>query len=233
MKKLKLITFVGTSLFEHYYYDKGKNSERRSYNTFAAQLYPFEDWYDHKVTQDLQEVEDTVTRGGNIWQDDECSAEVRSILKIYQAIKQPLEVYLIATDTVLSVKAALLVKEWFDPNNNTYPDIQIHFELPKAYFETQDQSLHIVKNLNFAKSNDYRAGVQNLRQLLEVQLGIVKQPKGFTLNITAGYKAITPLLTMLAYRHKIPLYYMYHEASVLSAVPLIEYDLNDLGQFIK
>ncbi|EAY27845.1 hypothetical protein [Microscilla marina] len=233
MKKLKLITFVGTSLFEHYYYGKGKDSERRHYNNLAKQLHPFGHWAYPKIKQDLQEVEDTVTRGGVIWQDDECSAEIRSILKIYNEIKMPLEVFLIATDTVLSVQAALLVKEWFTPDKNHCPHINIHFSLPNVDFATQGKSLHIVKDLNFAKGNHYRVGVQNLRQLLEKQLGMAQKPKDFVLNITAGYKAITPLLTLLAYQHGIPLYYMYHETNALSAVPLIEYNLKDLKQFIK
>lgn len=236
MKKLKLITFVGVSFFEHYYYDKQNNvnkSEQSYYDRFAKQLYTFDDWNDRTVQKSLEKITKIVTRNGSVWKDNQGAAEIRSICKIDQEIKQPLEVYLIATDTVLSVKAALLVKEWFARKKSTYPDIQIHFELPKVDFDTQAQSLHIVKNLNFTKINDYRAGVQNLRQLLEMQLGIAGHPQGFVFNITAGYKAITPLLTMLAYRHKIPLYYMYHENNPLSAVSLIEYDLDDLGQFIK
>jgi hypothetical protein len=236
MKKMKLVTFVGTSLFEHYYYGQNNNSgrsEQNRYGAFAKQMYSFEHWNFPKTVKDLQNVVDTVTRDDSIWQNDECSAEIRSILKIHQTTGVPLEVHLIATDTVLSVQAALLVKEWFRAERNHYPNINIHFELPKVRLDAQNKSLHIVKNLNFKKNNDYKAGVQNLQQLLEKQLGIAAHPQEFMLNITAGYKAITPLITLLAYKHNIPLYYMYHETSALSAVPLINYNLQDLKQFIK
>ncbi|WP_299458257.1 hypothetical protein [uncultured Microscilla sp.] len=226
MKKLKLITFVGTSLFENF--QKCTTDRFIEFENLAEQLPTFAEWY--HLGNKTKKLSAKVTKQKRFWQKDRCSAEVGSILKIAEQTNQTIEVHLLATDTTLSVLAAVLVKQWFAENHTNIT--KVHFELPpeKTHpFDAQSKSRHIVKNLNFKQGNDYEAGLWNLRQVLDNEVNLAKKAGDICmLNITAGYKAIIPMVTLLAYARDVGLLYMYDEQHSLASTPLIKYDLKSL-----
>lgn len=213
----KIITTVGTSLFENYVKsNEGKKDKRFSppLNDFKEKAYPFEKWNDRVVKNNLSKLEVLKT-----WYNENpnASAEIKSILKIKEQIESEVEVHLIATDTVLSVKAAELVKEWFDCNNS---NITVHFEIPEN-LSNYDDSLFVIKHLRIDTKVNYNKGFSNLIMVLDKVCN-----QNTILNITGGYKSIIPVLTIFGQINGLPLKYIYNENELKAPPQLVT--INDL-----
>lgn len=161
---------------------------------------------------------------------DGLSAEITSIREITAKFSgQTLCIHLVASDTVLSVAAAVFIKEWFNQEKvrKAYPEIEeVHFEIPKFPFKEQGNERHVAKDLNVEDDNDFQKGFIHLFEILD---GInqeiweknrdTKNSKrhSMILNITGGYKAIAPVLTMYGQLYKIPVKYIYDENKLTNA----------------
>lgn len=225
----KIISFVGTSLFENY--QKIHKLKCKDFEVLRDKLAPFDnDWYQDGTRLACDRIEKEVTKKPQFWRKGEdASAEIKSLLKIAKKEPQPVEVQLIATDTVLSVLAATLIKKWFAMKEGNTNISQVHFELPKDPLDSQRNSRHIIKQLNFRKTHgkedNYKMGFQNLDWLLAQETAATKKTgQQLIFNITAGYKAVIPMMTLLAYTKNIPLKYMYDDLHPSAEIPLIEYD---------
>lgn len=242
-----VITTVGTSLFENY-----MSSEVRTY--FREQDVNHEDIskalknlrdknaseYDAKCTEIADKIEPHIK---NLWlkgiskkkkewffTDDEeqlneyASAEIESIIKIQKDLNQKVQVYLICTDTVLSVLAAELITDFFnseDFRKTKCPDIKVKFE---------QADKHIAKNLRVSSDDEYQKGFLSLMEIVNTEIEEEKErnknikkenEKGCILNITGGYKAIIPVMTLIGQIKEVPLIYLY-EDSDQSKKPLVQ-----------
>lgn len=223
MKPYRIITFVGTSMFDNY--QRKTKPEFTEFTTLQREVAPFKEWY--RKEQSRTVITRKVTGKSGFWRPENLCAEVKSILKITHKLKQSPEVHLVTSDTILSVLAATLIQQWFRERSYS---VKIDFGLPdEKYYELKQQrhSRHIVSQLNFKKGNDYEQGLKNLQWLLQQEINYAKsQQQLLIFNITAGYKAITPYVVLLAQIHQIPLMYMYHDEKHLTANdPLVEYHL--------
>lgn len=140
------------------------------------------------------------------------SAEIASIIAIQKELGEKVRVHLLSTDTILSVLAAELIKQWFEEEGNKerYPGItKVAFERPEPRFENNDTENHVVKDLRIDSNEDYEKGATNILEVLNRTTD-----KNTILNITGGYKAIVPLLTIWAQIKKIQLKYLFNESEL-------------------
>jgi CRISPR/Cas system-associated protein Csm6 len=232
-----IITTVGTSILENYSSTdvkdciqeswqpigtylkdiKDKSISSADYNNFDIEIDEikpiiFDNWFKgiHKVKNE---------KGEWKWKKEinvlnqNASAEIASILAIAQA-ERKIKVHLIATDTVLSVLAAELIKAWFDAS--AY-DFEVDFIRPEK-LESQKDSSHIIHQLRISSNEDYQEGFMNL---VEVLTELIKKDNTI-LNITGGYKAIIPIMTLIGQIKNVPLKYIYEESNLNDKTELVE-----------
>lgn len=221
----KIITTVGTSIFTNYQDGKIKAQLGRDYASIdvslertriksdgaevpAAGIHASE--FEPHVRTLKEIIEDFWYEYPSLGQPNAgASAEVASILKIAEAEVEPCEVHLIATDTLQSVLAAELIVGWFEK----FPQPKVSkvlFQGQETAFETQKDSDFVVKDLRVESHKDYEKGFFNLLELLD-KLSKAEKKGGHELvfNVTGGYKALIPVLTLYAQIERIPLKYLY------------------------
>ena len=197
----KLITTVGTSLITNNleigiikeYFDKLKNNSYEKDNRRA-----------NKLKEELKKI--------NTDKPTIC-AEIDSIRKIANEIKEDIEVYLIATDTILSPICAEYIQKWFENNKLNYSKISFYDKItiiPKLRIEKPDSD---------KENKDYF--YEGFQTLIEKLLEFSKGDKENTIfNITGGYKGIIPIITIIAQLEGIKLNYLFEEST----------DLIEIGQ---
>jgi len=216
-----IVTTVGTSIITNYLSPEGKRQVGNKYVPIDAQ------WKGLSIDKntDLEAVEIHNPRYRNSVEGIRkvlkhrwfakadgtpnvlASAEISSILKI--AGGRPCSVHLLATDTLQSVLAATLIRDWFEQFKDQYK-IEVLFQLPSTEFNKQDDNDFVVKDLKVSAQSDYNKGVLNLFFCLN-KIKELYQEENVLLNITAGYKAIIPLVSLWAQISRIPVYYLYNE----------------------
>ncbi len=216
----QIITTVGTSLFTNFQQEEVKNRYGRDYASVsidealkrisdekpkAADIYA--GTFKHYVKSIQENIED-YWFGGKFTDNKRASAEIASIIEI--AREEPaeqFEVHLVATDTLLSVLAAEMIRDWFSKHKQLAPNVtEVVFQRTEADFHLQEQSDYVVKDLRTDSQSDYENGIMNLLELLNK---ITK--KEAILNITGGYKAIVPIVTVWAQIKKVHLKYLFNE----------------------
>jgi CRISPR/Cas system-associated protein Csm6 len=243
-----IITTVGTSLFENYgqaksLFDKKgirfnpvkKHNEKDIIKKIEAIKKEVKkaDYINCYKIEDLKEIirknwlKGIAKDSDNEWdftEKIEClneyaSAEIESIIKIQEVEKQKVQVYLICTDTVLSVLAAGLITEFFnceDFGKNEYPNIEV-------------KKTEIAIDLGVSDNDKYQKGFLSLMEIVNSEIDAEKErnkdkkgnKKGCILNITGGYKAIIPIMTLIGQIREVPLNYLY-EDNEQNEKPLLE-----------
>ncbi len=238
----KIITTVGTSIFENYRqtflnkdksidnaYDNLKNKKAKELNlsnTDVITLIGDEEDYGMlhsflkgkviKENKQWKEINDENTLNTH------ASAEISSIIKIYETENCTLKVRLLASDTVLSVLAAKLIKEWFDEakKNDKYKSIEVIFN-----DNVSSPNADYIENLRTDISKeDLFDGFNNL---IEKVIEISKDDKDNTLiNITGGYKGFIPILTIIAQLEGLKLNYIYEDSDKLIEIGNLPIDFD-------
>ncbi|GEM_PF-1705797 len=218
-----IITTVGTSLFSNYQKDDVRNHYGRDYqsidnplkrlekeNPTATEIYSLT--YKHYI-EEIQEVIEDFWLEHDDKPNTEASAEIAGILKIVQeSTAQKLIVHLIATDTVLSVLASEMIVKWFENHKHLTPNIsEVLFQRPQPDFVNQSESNYVIKYLRVDSQLNYERGFNNLIEVLDIIYQAKNKKTPFVLNITGGYKAIVPVITLYGQLREIPLKYIYDE----------------------
>jgi CRISPR/Cas system-associated protein Csm6 len=240
MKKT-IITTVGTSILENYngieisdcfkteYKPIGthlsnirnaKQNTSSDYNDFDIEIEEVYDiikdnWFKgiHKIKNEKGEWK--WKKEANVLNNN-ASAEIASILAI-AGNETDVRVHLIATDTVLSVLAAELIQKWFNQNK---PEITVAFTRPEK-LEQQSDSNNVIRNLSISSNDKYQEGFMNLIEVVSKLIDEGKKGK-VILNITGGYKAIIPIMTLLGQIKEVPLKYIYEESDLNEKTELVE-----------
>lgn len=141
------------------------------------------------------------------------SAEISSLHKIHEELPTgtSYDVYLLCTDTLNSAVCAWVIQQWFNENKTKHNKYE---KFSNILFEFNDQ--HIARDLRISTQTNYNKGFMALIGILEAN----KPTEGDILNITGGYKAIIPILTIYGQLRKMPLKYTYNEAELENA-PLV------------
>lgn len=197
--QFKIFTTVGTSII-----------------TNDNNIGNFDDFDDSSYYENWESVKADFTTKSNQWlvkikekaSQPNLSAEISSLLKIAESKpKDTFGVYLLCTDTLESAVCAWAIQQWFEFNkkDKKYTQFTIHFGFDEAY---------IVKDLRVTNQKDYEQGFMNLIEAIDNK----KAKKGDILNITGGYKALIPILTLYGQLREMPLKYLYNEAELKDAV---------------
>lgn len=183
----KAITMVGTSLYQN---AKSKLDCSNRWDNLKDKS--CEERKDKEDT--IKSIKEAIKKG---WQGDtNTSAEIASIIKIQAELSTPISVHLIATDTVRSYICAELIKEWFEEHRKESITIKEICPIPglqvkdKKTFEDEGMVNLVDKIVKIAK-NDWSNCI---------------------FNITGGYKASIPFITILAQIKNSPLYYLFEES---------------------
>lgn len=216
---LKVITTVGTSLFTNY--QKPENS-RKLGNQFQS-IGDLLDKLEKSGAIDVQKsqykstIRNLKERIKLIWLPEaklNSCAEIQTLAAIAKEATSKIEVILLATDTVLSVVAAELIKEWLDTNAEISTKCTFNDNLSAP-------DTTIVKDLQIKDADKFtNEGFQNLLAIIKKHAVKDKnsEENNVFLNISGGYKALIPFLTLLAQLEKIPLKYMYEDSDQLITV---------------
>jgi putative CRISPR-associated protein (TIGR02619 family) len=212
---MTIITTVGTSIFTNIFKNGGHNTIQDKYDLLKDE--PFSKWGDY-AEKHIESKNGLRTRvSAEISKiNQNASAEIKSLIKIGEVEKQDLTVYLLATDTILSVLACQLIKEWFDKRTNETLKVNVLFN------ERQD----IIKDLRIDKLADFKNGLTELVNRFYTILNTVSSDF-LILNITGGYKAIIPYMTILGQVNKVKVNYIFEETEELIEIPRLPLMIDD------
>ena len=196
MEKI-IITTVGTSLITNYFEDLRKIGKDADKNA--------QDYYDKLRNIPYYPINDNTNKGKLLKKVESCSncAEISSLETIKQELQKEdanvqIKVYLICTDTVLSPLCAGIIKCY----------LKEPFEVK---FEENEE--HIIKDLRVDNKELFEnTGFEGLMACIDK---IATKPKDCILNISGGYKALIPPLTLYGQLKNIPLNYKYEDSSAI------------------
>ena len=200
----KVITMVGTSLFENFLKEKEVDS---NYEYFKENKRRYQE-LEHEKTR-AERLKSAVRSWIEEFSEEEklnASAEIKSLYKLKEELKEELDIYLLASDTILSYLAGEIIKELLEE------------------LEIGNVHLDVVRGLQIWDREEFKEGMNNLITLC------YKKAQGFwgnvIINITGGYKATIPYLTILAQVNRCPVYYIFEDTDVLIKIPNIPIDIN-------
>lgn len=245
---INLITTVGISIFENYLQGKVQDSlikmERRGRLPDEIVTYKFDEYDDYKkqlsgsiYDNPKKQVAKTIIKEGyktyitrisglflkgfqrkytiidnkidsDYWEktdwnidNNQASAEIQSIIAIMETFpSETFKLHLLATDTILSQMAAEVIKNRFEK--------AIRFE---------EVSVETVQGLQINEIQRFKeVGFDNLVKAVNNRH---KNNEKTIINISGGYKAITPLLTILAQLKKVDIAYLHEESQQIVILP--------------
>jgi putative CRISPR-associated protein (TIGR02619 family) len=207
----KIITMVGASLFENYL-------ERYSSDTNFKNAYSY--FKNNKIK--ASDLDKELNRKVNIEKslkenyfknNPNASAEIKSFIKLKEELNEELEIYLLYSDTALSRLGAEILYR-------VLSDYQPYDELKDCEIKEPIK----IEGLQTWDRNVFNKGMVNLIQTIEnISL---EYWENVVINITGGYKATVPYLTILAQINKCPIYYVFENTDALIKIPHIPIDIN-------
>ncbi len=214
----KVITPVGLSLFTNFFKQNSSSELRTDFDDFKGDVNHFYAADEYEIHKDnVKALKDAVLEFA--LRDKHASAEISSIKEIIKDIQKtyPHETFticLLASDTFHSAFAVdiLASPKVFDA----------HFKGISGLSQTIE--IVVVEKLQVNKREDFiRYGMINLiriiRRLSQKTAEKMALWKNIVLNITGGYKATIPYLTILSQIYNIPLYYIFDSSESDRIIP--------------
>jgi putative CRISPR-associated protein (TIGR02619 family) len=198
----KIITPVGTSLFENYL------ESRRADTNFKTVYMSFKNNKERADELDkeknkrkkIEEVFNEEYFKNNI----NASAEIKSLIKIKEKLKEDeLKIYLLYSDTALGRLAAEIIKEF----------LPLYNEFGKAEIEIKK-----IENLQIWDKDNFEKGMKSLINEIYEIANNGYYWNNIIINITGGFKATIPYLTILAQINNCPLYYIFENTDSLMEI---------------
>ena len=138
------------------------------------------------------------------------SAELQSIAKIQNTLQTDIKVRLIASDTVASKLAAEII------SGNVAGSILGH-QITVEFDQNQD----VIEGLQVDNRKDFlKKGMINLiDRIQQINSPLAANDESLAINITGGYGATLPYLTIYAQLKNVPLYYNFEDSNELIDIP--------------
>lgn len=197
----RVITTVGTSLISNY-----KDAGNKSIDGHKDYLdLECSKWNDRRNKQIKSSIGEWMRNTKN------ASAEIKSLIKIKEELQDLIDVYLLTTDTIASNVCAELIKDNFKGNEEL-----------KIYFNPETD---MIKGLQVNNSDLFvKDGLINLVE--RVKDITDNRYEDVILNITGGYKALIPYMTIIGQIYNIPIYYIFEETDELIKIPQTPVDFD-------
>ncbi|MBC7248561.1 MAG: putative CRISPR-associated protein [Actinobacteria bacterium] len=197
-----VVTTVGISLYENYL--EGKRDIREHYEVLRDEPGSAYDTKAERINKLKWPLKEFL-----VSKPQEASAETKSVLKLRDRLRDDLVIRLISTDTVLSMVAADLLAE-------TGCGIGVE----SRYNREQDT----IKGLQVADAGLYRE--EGSKNLLRRLYRLHDECGGnMVINMTGGFKATIPLLTIFGQLNDIRLYYIFENTDALIEIPQAPMDI--------
>lgn len=194
----KIITMVGTSIFDNYF-------EYISDKTFKNHFEALKDRQSKDYNNELGKIEG-IKKKISFWLKEtdvkNASAEIKSLIKLKENLQDDFEVYLFSSDTILGRLAGEILEEGLKKLSE---------------FEDGRITLDIIGDLQVKDSKKFMNGMRNLiEKTFKITNGYWDNT---VINITGGYKATIPYLTILAQLNGCPIYYIFEDQDALIKIP--------------
>lgn len=207
-----VITPVGTSLFTNGSEDNRTISERfrQLKDKPASQWDNYDRYRNNLETHSEQFIRDQGTS---------TSAELQSTAKIQNALESNITVYLLASDTIASRLAAEILRDQINRPNGILGD-----RVTAKFNDRED----VICDLQVENSEDFsRKGMPNLFQRInDIKDWEAGGSQNLAINITGGYGATLPYLTIFAQLEDVPLYYNFEGTKELITIPRVPLTIN-------
>lgn len=240
-----VITTVGTSILENYntvevdrcFQDdyqpignslskiKKKTTSSSNYEDFDLEIGEIKSIVENNWFEGIHKVKDE--KGEWRWKKEadvlniNASAEITSILAIAKYEKCDLEIQLIASDTVLSLFSGELIQGWFGTD----------FQTSDGHKITVKTDIEILEGLQVDDIKKFRKeGLSNLLNVFQKYIIDKTFAPLVTLNITGGYKAFIPYLTILGQLNHVKICYLFEGTEEIIVFPQAPISL-DFGIF--
>jgi len=208
-----LITPVGTSLLDNYADAVDDSRFQRLYTLLREQDAEWDDLESRiERVRGSRQLQDWIRRT------DDASAEIESVRKIASEEGGSCAVRLLATDTPASRFAAGLMRDYAEIG-----DVRFVFN------DETDQ----ISSMQVYDRTAFRDGIRNLvrrlRSLFDEAGALMGRADAdaCAINITGGYKATLPFLTVLGELYDVPLYYKFEEVDGLLSIPQVPLTLDE------
>ncbi len=213
----KVITMVGTSLFDNFFKENEGSDLSGSYERLKERKGNY--WNDEQAS--IKKLKKGIEKWiSKCEKEDEIkvSAEIKSLIKLKEELKEDLEIYLLCSDTILSKLAGEIIKS----------------EVEK--FGIGTVKLHDISGLQIWDREEFKRGMANLIQKIYDIANYYWE--NVIINITGGFKAVIPFLTILAQVNRCPIYYIFEDTDTLIKIPTIPFskeliDLKELDKYCE
>jgi len=210
----KIVTMVGTSLFENFFKETSQDSLYNYYDELRDKR--AKEWENQtgRIERVRKGVENWLKDKNN---DISVSAEAKSLIKLKQKLNDNFQIYLLSSDTIISKLAGKIVK-----------DVLKNWEIDVI-------DCKVVKGLQVLDREEFRKGMSNLISIVyEIAEGYWNN---VIINITGGFKATIPFLTILAQLNGCKIYYIFEKTDALIDIPNIPFskeliDFDELGNYL-
>ena len=203
-----VITPVGTSLFTN----GARVNETISECFEEIEDEPESEWdsYEDYINDLKKECESFIFN-----QQISASAELQSTSVIRNKLEGDIIVHLLASDTIASRLAAEILRDQINPPNCILGN-QI-----EAKFNSDPADRDVIPNLQVSNSTDFsREGMPNLfHRINYIKDWEAGSSQNLAINITGGYGATLPYLTIFGQLERVPLYYNFEDSTVLIVIP--------------
>lgn len=205
----QVLTTGGLSIFTNYL--RQNNDIKDKYDDLNTPNMTADKWDQNKKSID------SIRKSVIEWAKDkkDASAEIKSLIKLSNNYNQaPLDIYFIATDTILSKLAAEIIES----------------TLKIQYQNWVFKPIKVIDGLN-VYSNDLKSIHTGYQELIKYLNSVTFH--GVIYNISGGYKAIIPIMTLIASLKKVNLCYIYEDSNKLIEIPPFpfEFDIKICNQF--
>lgn len=224
-----IITTVGTSVYSNLLKKEITDFYKNNFNTQLLtnddfNRYNNKDWnrdnYNENIFNQIEnnifnnwmlnvKIENNVPKIEDNYLNTNCSAEIKTLSKIEDFDKH--KHYLLTTDTAISLSAANLIKRFLKEKCNINDDNIV---------------IESITGLQVHNPVDFKnIGMNNLIAKIKE---IKDDAKGeeVILNISGGYKALIPILTIIGQLENIPLKYIYEDSNELIEIPDLQIDFD-------
>lgn len=215
-----VITPVGTSLFSN---AAEENNQIRQYYP-SIENTPVSEWDSNPQYINVLKTQSEafITREGT-----SATAELQSTEIIQRKLQTDISVHFLASDTIASRLAAEILRDKINEPNN------ILGEQVSAIFnsDSNEGRIDVIPHLQVNDTKDFsREGMPNLFSRINyIMQWIAGGSQNLAINITGGYGATLPYLTIFAQLENVPLYYNFENSDELILIPktplAIDWDL--------
>ena len=212
-----VITPVGTSLFTN-----GSETNNQIQTGFGRiEDKPASEWDNNsRYINALKTHSETFIRD----QKTSASAELQSTAVIQDKLRDNIIVYLLASDTIASRLAAEILMDQINPPQSILGEqVTAKFNAYPA-----EGGIDVIRNLQVEDSVSFsREGMPNLFQRINyIKNWEAGGSQNLAINITGGYGATLPYLTIFAQLEGVPLYYNFEGQEELITIPRVPLTIN-------